>query len=1552
MNDLIDVYIRFNDIDNGDLSGNQKKGLYKTLSSVESQDLLTIDEHKLYLELLRKFRMASLEDAELLGKNFRKTIESLLAVGADGVYSNSLRFIYELIQNVDDCEFVDPCNCSLDVMFDFTNEGLIILSYNEKGFTPENVFAITGIAEKSKNIYANKIEIGEKGIGFKSVFGIADSVLIQSGNFSFELHKDNFTIPIPQYDKFEFVNGTKLTLRMDARKAYDIYQEIIKLYGHKSVLLNKNPILFLNKLTNIRFFIDNNNRYIRFYVSRTNSQQIEKVQFEDGIKVAVDIENIKDGQRISIHNEILCYRYSMPIVYNEEACKSRYSEDILFSERPHKLVAVIPYVNEISEKEREGALYSFLPTQMKTTVPMVIHIPYKLDASREYVDSQGNNKWFSYTNEMLSGFLKDIYNNLAITTKEDIVEYLPKSNAYFFDADNEKINCLKIESLSEAILKNEKLFFTVNSTFESAKNVVAFDSSVDIKDAKNVYRMLGIKENLFVPKKKNNMVQLGVETIKDANVKLFDKALKNPSLTKDALVYLTNVEKFDFEKRISELKTLTLNLDQIRIISGYKEIFEEFQKSSVEKIKKGDEVLIIYSGQVEQLDANNKSIIDEVFEDLVLDKRLLKYLDSIGRKYSIAPDVEDEFYFACKDILILSKNAPLSSFALLTEKFDKKGTFSATLKMRQASEDLNNVACKNMSNSEYLKFLYRVRKSLVNAFGKEVYNNYIQIINKAGINENRFVNELLQNADDCRYSTSEEPRFTFQYKGNELTTYYNEVGFLKENVRSITAIGESTKKLLLTGYGQQIGEKGIGFKSVFGVAKSVSIFSNGFNFKLTANRPTIPEPVEISNASEGTKMVFDLEKLLPDNLFSQESTMYLCVCLRKLKALKLGIFNVFINDDNDGRVITVNSKEYRFKKFVYPFVIDDLEAIAEREEQKRKIDKNQEICIYYPENKLDKFLLYTGLPTEIEVNIPILVDAPFEATTSREDIIHNKWNDIIRDEFYKALVMFIDLIKKQDRINVFRYIKADNVFFSSQYLNDSRFGKKIANEKIIPIWNNDKFVSPIEHVCKIYPDVCLYLFNKGVNVPSEGYIVDCFKKHNFDNLLIILGCKTPALDEIMAIIGAGIELYMHDNMFRELLYSFLINDKNYRITMKSTLNSLKIIPVKSIQGNSDFIQKSENVIFLSAELNSTDEFYILDEEILSASDFYEIFGEPLQKMDDAQRQYLYKQKVLQMIKNPEKHLAAEWLLNEFHTNRKMLDTCKYELKGRVFDIPFKVMNGEFVTGYKYIDLKRTGFFGDVLRNMVVDTKYENLAKYFDCENIYNIHYDNIDCEVDEISADDIEDFWNNGFLYRNEIFKGFINDSKISEELIKKYGLAIYSIPESMYNEENEFGQDFPTCKITDPERLRLKILEYWEKPNKFIYKTKEISERVSSFAYDKDTYAKAMYSGKYSSDSYFCQICKKNTSNRYVEVNAIEFEPEYAWNQMQLCLCIKCSKDFESSRYNKDLRRAFLLSLASVDINQQEPIEVGIGDVKISFTATHLAEIQEILKLQNIKHE
>ncbi|OHF03686.1 hypothetical protein CORC01_01005 [Colletotrichum orchidophilum] len=94
----------------------------------------------------------------------------------------------------------------------------------------------------------------------------------------------------------------------------------------------------------------------------------------------------------------------------------------------------------------------------------------------------------------------------------------------------------------------------------------------------------------------------------------------------------------------------------------------------------------------------------------------------------------------------------------------------------------------------------------------------------------RFLFELLQNADDNKFaaarSRGSDPYVVFSVYRDQIKIKCNEDGFTYRDLKAICAIGQSSKNRS-HGY---IGEKGIGFKSVFMAAWKVHILSNDFSF--------------------------------------------------------------------------------------------------------------------------------------------------------------------------------------------------------------------------------------------------------------------------------------------------------------------------------------------------------------------------------------------------------------------------------------------------------------------------------------------------------------------------------------------------------------------------------------------------------------------------------------------------------------------------------------------------------------------------------------------------
>lgn len=97
---------------------------------------------------------------------------SLNALSAD-LYTDSKRFIYELLQNADDSAHNSPVKVWIKI---FGNN--LVLAHSGKPFTARDLQGICNINNGTKKSDITKT--GYKGIGFKSVFGQSDKVTIYS----------------------------------------------------------------------------------------------------------------------------------------------------------------------------------------------------------------------------------------------------------------------------------------------------------------------------------------------------------------------------------------------------------------------------------------------------------------------------------------------------------------------------------------------------------------------------------------------------------------------------------------------------------------------------------------------------------------------------------------------------------------------------------------------------------------------------------------------------------------------------------------------------------------------------------------------------------------------------------------------------------------------------------------------------------------------------------------------------------------------------------------------------------------------------------------------------------------------------------------------------------------------------------------------------------------------------------------------------------------------------------------------------------------------------
>lgn len=101
--------------------------------------------------------------------------ESLKSLSRD-LYTDSKRFIYELLQNADDSSFYGK---DVDIYIRFFGD-IMLLAHTGQPFTARDIEGLCSVSHGTKKNLIEKT--GYKGIGFKSVFGQSNKVIVYSQN--------------------------------------------------------------------------------------------------------------------------------------------------------------------------------------------------------------------------------------------------------------------------------------------------------------------------------------------------------------------------------------------------------------------------------------------------------------------------------------------------------------------------------------------------------------------------------------------------------------------------------------------------------------------------------------------------------------------------------------------------------------------------------------------------------------------------------------------------------------------------------------------------------------------------------------------------------------------------------------------------------------------------------------------------------------------------------------------------------------------------------------------------------------------------------------------------------------------------------------------------------------------------------------------------------------------------------------------------------------------------------------------------------------------------
>ncbi|MEH2124137.1 DUF3883 domain-containing protein [Nostoc sp.] len=472
--------------------------------------------------------------------------------------------------------------------------------------------------------------------------------------------------------------------------------------------------------------------------------------------------------------------------------------------------------------------------------------------------------------------------------------------------------------------------------------------------------------------------------------------------------------------------------------------------------------------------------------------------------------------------------------------------------------------------------------------------------------ETHFVLELIQNADDNQYQGGVIPTLNLTIEPQKIIVQNNELGFSEDNVRAICNVGRSTKTKV-EGY---IGEKGIGFKSVFRISDEPQIFSNGFQFhfkrqdnenQLGFVTPYWIEAIPKYVDSTLTNIILPLRESAKDELGKLGEVEHtLILFLRQLKTVT--IENKVNNKSHQitrlDKNINIEIEETREgikKNYSYKLLKNNLILPKHIQESKRENVKSTELILAFSLQKdgsADTRLeqkVFAFLPTR-SYGFKFLIQADFLVPANREDIHKDtQWNKWIRDNIATTFFLAVEEFKQDSNLQKTYY----------NYIPINSEVKEIKDEFFIPV------VSEIHN--KLKTSECILTESEKWQIPSHVVQVDeqirklisnadlqqLLKKEYIHpeikaktSILESLGVKKFSFDDLLQCLENNQWLQKQSDDWFIKLYTYLNSRNLTDYSELPKIKKLKIIPLE----NNQLASTAEVSIFFPLNNTGEDKF--------------------------------------------------------------------------------------------------------------------------------------------------------------------------------------------------------------------------------------------------------------------------------------------------------------------------------------------------------------------------
>ncbi|KAG8089876.1 hypothetical protein GUJ93_ZPchr0011g27555 [Zizania palustris] len=313
------------------------------------------------------------------------------------LYSKDVHFLMELIQNAEDNEYPSGVEPSLEFLvtsIDITGTGVsstLLIFNNEKGFSPSNIESICRVGKSTKKGNRDRGYIGEKGIGFKSVFLISSQPHIFSNGYQIKFNEKpcpecGIGYIVPQwvesrpslsdirsiYGSSKVLPTTTIILPLKSDKVGAVKKQLSSMHPEM--------LLFLTKIRQLSVKEDNHNpkcsTVSEIAISSEKNFQVRKnVKAESYTLYLSAIENEKGEQECCYH----MWKQRFPVKPDNRVDKRAEIDEWV-------ITLAFPFGQRLSRgKQHLPGVYAFLPTEMVTNFPFIIQADFLLASSREAI---------------------------------------------------------------------------------------------------------------------------------------------------------------------------------------------------------------------------------------------------------------------------------------------------------------------------------------------------------------------------------------------------------------------------------------------------------------------------------------------------------------------------------------------------------------------------------------------------------------------------------------------------------------------------------------------------------------------------------------------------------------------------------------------------------------------------------------------------------------------------------------------------------------------------------------------------------------------------------------------------------------------------------------------------------------------------------------------------------------------------------------------------------------------------------------------------------------